>query len=233
MALPIYHYLLNNNLTDEITGNNAISITPQYVAGISPRDVGGKAWDVDATNQRIQLQAMTGWSLDPVLSPWSVSFWLYIDAAEGTAETEWLSFYSGANTNAYRLRWTNGVFGLAVRDNAAWLIDSSSGTYPKENLYHVVWSDDGAGYNQAHEIKLWINAVQDAGISSYTPTFSGSYAGGTALATFCCDNWLAAFSRALRGRYDDIRFYNSVLTASQIKELYTGSKSKHQQTLVP
>lgn len=135
-------------------------------------------------------------------SSWSLSFWAVINA--GNANNATLFYHPQWNLRI----GPAGILRLSLSGNPD---QNSIGAYNIGSRNHVVLTVEETGGNINIIIYIDSNVVLDT-------TFAGSLAADAGGNVIVASN--AGTSRFLAGTFDDIRFYDSVLTVADVLDLY-------------
>lgn len=97
--------------------------------------------------------------------------------------------------------------------------ESSGGSIVQNEWAHVVAVFDGSGVSDATRAKVYINGIQQS------MTFTGTIAASLADTTAPVELGQVAYAHSmLPGLLDEVRIYNSALTASEVQTLYNLTK---------
>jgi hypothetical protein len=154
----------------------------------------------------------------------SISCWVKFNALPtGNADATLVSkgFYvSGSNTQYLHLRYEDFTdqFTFAIRQNSTYNQQAVSGVTATTGVwYHVVGTLDSSGNAQ-----IYVNGSAGTGITS-APTMTNSD-----------DFEIGSFATTvslLNGSIDQVRIFNTALTASQVTDLYTNETTATAQLL--
>ncbi len=177
----------------------------------------GKAYSFNGINQSITTSGTGTNQVDN----WSMSAW--VNPAAFTGNDGQTIFYNGTdNYGGYGLEIGRGN-GLCPSNaslcglfgGVAWI--PSGYVFPVANAWYHVVMERSSGTTS-----FWVNGVQTSGTSTYTP--NAIRLNETTIGVQCnafCSN---SPGRYLNGLVDDARIYNRALSASEITQLYGGSK---------
>ncbi len=175
----------------------------------------GQAINFDGVNDTVLIAHSSLLDLDMNESA-TFSFWVNKRSASANAGPIYKRTSGSPGYNIDIL--TTGAVSFAIGDlfsNNNKISNDTSTTMNLNEWYHVVVTYDGSISSTG--IKIYFNGV----LQSMTNAFDG-YGGGSSSNGF--DFSLGAresgTSRLLDGKMDEVRFYNRVLTTSEIKQLY-------------
>jgi hypothetical protein len=163
----------------------------------------GQALNFDGVNDRITLSNLDTYATH------SVSLWL----KRGQTSSATSEGLIGCNTSG---GWSLGIDtttdGRIYNGKIGTSAHYSTGVITDTNWHHVVETRDGTN------VKFYIDGALDSTVSDTDASFSCS--GGAA--SYAIGD--ANSSLPYKGRLDDVRLYNRVLTATEISQIYTRTK---------
>mgnify|MGYP003631995224 FL=1 len=187
-------------------GNNGVSTSVTYAAGRF-----GQAAVFNGTNSTIATPITTNYS------NLSISCWVKFTALPtGGADATLVSkgFYtSGSSTQYLHLRYEDNLskgFTFAIRNNSAYNSQAVAGVNAIIGVwYHVVGTLDSSGNAQ-----IYVNGAAGTGITGApSMTNSNAFEIGSFIST----------SALLNGSIDQVRIFNSVISAGNVTSLYNES----------
>ncbi len=190
-------------------GNTGTLINgPTFVAG---RSGGGNALSLNGTNQSVQIANSA--SLNPT-SAITLSAW--IDATDWNGNRRILQ--KGASDNQYRLLAESGVLKFDLKN-----VGTVTATLPTTGTWHLI-----TGTYDGSTMTLYVDGVAVASAAhtgaiatTGDPLAIGAKAGSTTAGDF------------FHGLLDDVRIYNSALSASAVSSLYGTAQIATQVRVTP
>ncbi|MEI6346150.1 MAG: LamG domain-containing protein [bacterium] len=175
----------------------------------------GQAFNFNGTSQYASL-ADINTALNP---PASIALWIKRGQTSAAAD-EGIIGYSGSGCTGQNV-WGVGI-ASGANANKPFLTEVGigaqypTGTITDRNWHHLVLTLDGTN------IRFYIDGVLDSTVANAT-TFTCVASSAFAIGTVNTSGWY-------KGAVDDIRMYNRVLSANEVKSLYSIGKSTIQKS---
>lgn len=203
------------------SGNNFF-LNTSGISIFSAQTIGklGQAFNFDGVNDWAACVDARCDSLDMGTSNWTATAWVKPDVASVGWIVGKQNFFGGGNPEAWNLSMSNtGRVAAGIRDDtASEVISTDDGTV----LSTGVWQHVAVTFNRSGNMTRYLNGVQTGTADSITTVSSlvdntNEFRIGARDAT--------GDELPFKGAIDDVRVYNRVLSASEVKQLYLLGKS--------
>ena len=202
-------YQLENNITstDSSTYDGTSTSSPSY-STTAPK-YGTYNAVFNGTSNYVEV------ATNPITTNMTVSFWIKYTSSQSAGTVGLVSDGYTAEWGALSVNILSSNNTLQVRNGNT--VSNNTPIYSTTALNTGNWIHCCAVLNGTSSYTIYINGVQEAtGSLTYTPTTTGEFRIG-------CQNQNGTNAAFYSGEMDQIRIFPSVLTASQITELYNES----------
>lgn len=198
----VAYYPFTGNAGDSSANTNHGTVTLATLTTDRFNNI-NKAYYFNGTNSKIVVN-----SFDKITgnNPFSVSFWVSPD----NASQGWMVCF-GKSSNGSAFECGNWHYGTSILDASIWKYDYLS--HPKTNLDVNIFQNITITYD-GQVMKVYKNSIQ-------TTTHQINYVITNILPGILTFGKQIDFEQYFKGKLDDIRIYNRVLTMPEISYLYT------------
>ena len=200
------------------------SIKPLLSADITPQGNHAEVWGADVQAEYTEfteadtehIQSDFNFSNLNDLSKTTISFWGYKATGGRIPVVQYKS-----STQRIALSWHSDdkVYGLVANGSNAGMNKAVTPGFSEWHMFTMVYDGDGA--TDADKIKIYIDGVEETGLTAFG-TFSSTIYG-----SFTEPLWIGqdAASAYGEGRMDDVKIYDRALSATEVLALYNKGRS--------